>query len=728
MAKKKNSKTSPKKIIGIIAGILAVLVVVGFAVYAIMGINGFFGRHTYSVKSEHRKVSNNMMSYYLLTNYNQYYSSFSYYIQQGMTADQTNSAASASSAPSLSQLKDIQCSLGSEDPDVKTWYDYFLLEITVPQVKQMLVLAEAADAAGYKLTDEDKAQIDETIEQWKTTAQGYGYGEGKEFTIFGTGVKEKDVRAALELSQLASSYSKSVSDSFSYTDEQYNSYLEEHKDDFRYVDVLSYTVNGEKLIPEKTDDEAVDTADLVTDTDDAVTDDAVTDDADTEDAVTDDAVTDDADTEDAVTDDADTEDADTEDADTEDVDTEDADTEDAVTEDVDTEDADTEDAESADAESADAESADSAEDDAAKQEYYKKAENAANEMAAAKSEEQFRAAVEKYLREELYADLEEDELDSKVNSDLEAITVQSKKFSATDEITGKLFEAAENTAVLDDSSAENGSYTVYFVISADHLEEYSTKNVYAITVEAQEEENTAAAAETVKITDRAIEDGDKVNIDYVGSVDGVEFEGGNTNGAGTEVTAGGTDYIDDFLTQIIGHMPGETFDVNVTFPDEYPNNPDLAGKDAVFVTTINYIVGKNDASLATVKAIEDALAADNSAENFEKLAKEYSVGTQTYIENVAKNYFGDEAIDEWLFDPERKAGDRKTFEVTASENGEEHVHHFIIQYAGEGRAKWINDVDSALRSADLNAKSDEFTAAYGGDKITVDKVKLYKIG
>ena len=93
-----------------------------------------------------------------------------------------------------------------------------------------------------------------------------------------------------------------------------------------------------------------------------------------------------------------------------------------------------------------------------------------------------------------------------------------------------------------------------------------------------------------QVLDRAIEDGDTVNIDYVGSVDGVEFDGGSTEGNGTEVTIGVTQYIDDFLEQLIGHKPGESFDVEVTFPDEYPNNEDLAGKDAVFAVTVNYIV------------------------------------------------------------------------------------------------------------------------------------------
>ena len=92
-----------------------------------------------------------------------------------------------------------------------------------------------------------------------------------------------------------------------------------------------------------------------------------------------------------------------------------------------------------------------------------------------------------------------------------------------------------------------------------------------------------------QVTNRAVVDGDTVNIDYVGSADGVEFDGGSTSGAGTDVTIGVTSYIDDFLEQLIGHMPGETLNVEVTFPDVYQNES-LQGKDAVFVTTINYIV------------------------------------------------------------------------------------------------------------------------------------------
>lgn len=85
-----------------------------------------------------------------------------------------------------------------------------------------------------------------------------------------------------------------------------------------------------------------------------------------------------------------------------------------------------------------------------------------------------------------------------------------------------------------------------------------------------------------------VADGDTVNIDYVGTVDGVEFEGGNTKGRGTDLTIGSGRYIDDFEEQLIGHHPGETVEVNVTFPENY-GKEELNGKDAVFTVTINGI-------------------------------------------------------------------------------------------------------------------------------------------
>ena len=95
-------------------------------------------------------------------------------------------------------------------------------------------------------------------------------------------------------------------------------------------------------------------------------------------------------------------------------------------------------------------------------------------------------------------------------------------------------------------------------------------------------------ATTNEVKDRAAADGDTVNIDYVGRIDGVAFDGGDTKGSGADLTLGSGTYIDNFEDQIVGHTPGETFDVTVTFPEDY-GNEDLNGKEAVFETTLNYI-------------------------------------------------------------------------------------------------------------------------------------------
>ena len=147
---------------------------------------------------------------------------------------------------------------------------------------------------------------------------------------------------------------------------------------------------------------------------------------------------------------------------------------------------------------------------------------------------------------------------------------------------------------------------------------------------------------TNEVTDRAVKDGDTLNIDYVGKVDGVAFEGGSTDGNGTQVTIGVTSYIDDFLEQLIGHQPGETFDIEVTFPDPYQNNPDLAGKDAVFTVTVNHIVETYTYEL-TDDFVADNLQADygytSIADMREKIAADLH-DTQVYnymIETVLEN-------------------------------------------------------------------------------------------
>ncbi len=126
------------------------------------------------------------------------------------------------------------------------------------------------------------------------------------------------------------------------------------------------------------------------------------------------------------------------------------------------------------------------------------------------------------------------------------------------------------------------------------LADYRNISVPADEVEATAEEvedeiNSMLESYKELSTDEqmVIADGDEVNIDYVGTVDGVEFDGGNSNGAGYDLTIGSGLFIDDFEQQLIGHKPGDEVTVEVTFPEDY--DEEMAGKDAVFAVTVNGI-------------------------------------------------------------------------------------------------------------------------------------------
>ncbi|WP_294499599.1 trigger factor [uncultured Gemmiger sp.] len=166
----------------------------------------------------------------------------------------------------------------------------------------------------------------------------------------------------------------------------------------------------------------------------------------------------------------------------------------------------------------------------------------------------------------------------------------------------------------------------------------------------------ASFATPEQVTDRAAEMGDSVNIDFVGSVDGEEFDGGSAQGY--NITLGSGSFIDDFEDQIAGHTPGETFDVTVTFPDPYQNNPDLAGKEAVFVTTLNYITVQTTPDLTdtwvqeninpflqltSVQALKDYVREQITYTNMSNAIYSQLLDTTTFAEfpESATSYFSD---------------------------------------------------------------------------------------
>ncbi len=115
------------------------------------------------------------------------------------------------------------------------------------------------------------------------------------------------------------------------------------------------------------------------------------------------------------------------------------------------------------------------------------------------------------------------------------------------------------------------------------------KAEYPVTdkdVEEDIERSLKAKSRLVDITDRAAKNGDTVNIDYSGSVDGVKFNGGTAEKQ--ELTLGSKSFIPGFEEQVEGMKIGEEKDLKVKFPDDY-HAEDLKGKDAVFAVKLNSI-------------------------------------------------------------------------------------------------------------------------------------------
>ena len=93
-----------------------------------------------------------------------------------------------------------------------------------------------------------------------------------------------------------------------------------------------------------------------------------------------------------------------------------------------------------------------------------------------------------------------------------------------------------------------------------------------------------------EITDREAKDGDTVNIDFEGKMDGEPFNGGTAEDY--TLVLGSGSFIEGFEDGLVGVKPGEKVTLDLKFPDEYPNNPDLAGKAVALDVTINYIHGE----------------------------------------------------------------------------------------------------------------------------------------
>lgn len=166
-----------------------------------------------------------------------------------------------------------------------------------------------------------------------------------------------------------------------------------------------------------------------------------------------------------------------------------------------------------------------------------------------------------------------------------------------------------------------------------------------------------------QITNRAVVYGDSVNIDYEGKIDGVVFEGGSTMSVGVDAIIGASDdidntesFLDSFLEELIGHKPGETIDIEVTFPADY-SDENIQGKTAVFSTTINYIV--------EIEELNDAFVEKNLSSTYgwttvEEMIKDMRAGIQEdliqqYIEEFLRTEVPVKSIPDSLMEYQEKA-------------------------------------------------------------------------
>ena len=176
-------------------------------------------------------------------------------------------------------------------------------------------------------------------------------------------------------------------------------------------------------------------------------------------------------------------------------------------------------------------------------------------------------------------------------------------------------------------------------------------------------------ARVLTVDDRPAQDGDDVIIDFKGFRDGVPFEGGEAEKQPLKL--GSNSFIPGFEAQIVGHSKGESFEINVTFPEEY-GEPTLAGKDAVFQITLHEI------KHTELPELDDEFVKDVS--EFDTV-EAYRASVRTKIEE-RKNASADAEVEKQLID--------KLIENMTGEVPDVMIENEIDRY--------VNDYDYRLRS------------------------------
>ena len=166
------------------------------------------------------------------------------------------------------------------------------------------------------------------------------------------------------------------------------------------------------------------------------------------------------------------------------------------------------------------------------------------------------------------------------------------------------------------------------------------KTIQSVTDEDVQNEIDNALANYPVEVDQAAKEGDTVNIDYVGKIDGEEFDGGSDQGAVLKLGSG--KFIDGFEDGLIGARKGETRTLNLTFPEDYTQ--DLAGKAVEFTVTVNAV--KEPLSEPTDQWVADNIEGyDNIADYKAGIRSEQEESNEQTAENQVRYAAWTQVID-----------------------------------------------------------------------------------
>ncbi len=202
-------------------------------------------------------------------------------------------------------------------------------------------------------------------------------------------------------------------------------------------------------------------------------------------------------------------------------------------------------------------------------------------------------------------------------------------------------EAAEEaTEAASDELVELGERPAYTATDYVTVGEYKGLNIVVEPKDVSDADvessvNAEIQAKELYETEGTVEDGDLVNIDYEGKKDGVAFAGGTAQGADLKI--GSDSFIDGFEDGLIGVKVGETVDLDLTFPEDYPSE-DLAGQAVVFTVTVNYIVPELTDDLAAVLSEEAYVTADSYRESVRETLASEDQRFQVYNEIMTQVY------------------------------------------------------------------------------------------